>query len=555
MGDLGSTVKCNGRSGPLHYTFSPLGGTLPSRFHPYRPAARKCRRPHLALLLALSTIAAGQDRIVEPEDTFRTATRLVVVDVVVTDRSGKPVRDLSGPDFTVLEDGVPQTIASFEAPEPVADQAVQKTDTPQRPRESTGSSKAPTQATPPALNILVLDELNSEVIDQAYARRAIEKFLRQHGPQLAQPTSLMILGQKRLELLHDFTLNAAALAEALHRRHAELPFGLMTAEFGGAGERLSKSLWALQQIAAANNRFEGRKNVIWVGPGFPMLNPMQALDPADRPRFQAVIREDANILVEARVSIYTVNPRGLEVSPVMYGTGSGDNFFTGTQDQTTGELLFENLAPLTGGRIVRLRNDVDAAISESVEDGAAYYSVAYYPSNHRWNGKFRRIEVKLGDATLRARTRQGYFAVPDAPLTDPQIDTVLSRAVMSPLPYRALTVAVSAKSAGPQRGRFMVNVEAQTLSWETLPGNKRRCEVTVVIASVGAGDKVYSHKVTELESVVDATHFAVHLGKPVTFRIETPLPPKTRYVRVVVRDARNDHIGSADLPREVLPFH
>jgi hypothetical protein len=40
-----------------------------------------------------------------------------VLDVVVTDRSGKPASPLSKDDFTILEDGKPQTIASFESPE------------------------------------------------------------------------------------------------------------------------------------------------------------------------------------------------------------------------------------------------------------------------------------------------------------------------------------------------------------------------------------------------------------------------------------------------------
>ena len=52
-----------------------------------------------------------------PVATLHVATRLVVLDVVVTDTHGKPVRNLSKEDFTIVEDREEQTIASFEPPD------------------------------------------------------------------------------------------------------------------------------------------------------------------------------------------------------------------------------------------------------------------------------------------------------------------------------------------------------------------------------------------------------------------------------------------------------
>jgi hypothetical protein len=124
---------------------------------------------------------------------------------------------------------------------------------------------------------------------------------------------------------------------------------------------------------------------------------------------------------------------------------------------------------------------------------------------------------------------------------------------MNPLPYRALEVEAKAKSAGPAKGRFLIKVDRHGLTWETLPDGKRRCEVTVVVASVGADDKVYSHRVTELESAVDSKRFEQQWNKPATFDLVADLPPKAKHVRIVVRDAHSDHIGSADLSREDLP--
>jgi hypothetical protein len=71
---------------------------------------------------------------------------------------------------------------------------------------------------------------------------------------------------------------------------------------------------------------------------------------------------------------------------------------------------------------------------------------------------------------------------------------------------------------------------------------------------VGAADRVASHKVTELESVLDGNQFERQWDKPVVFNLVSDLPPNTRHLRIVVRDMQNGHIGSTDLPKESLPF-
>jgi VWFA-related protein len=486
-----------------------------------------------SLLLAQEAQPSGQ--------VFRSSARLVVVDVVVTDADGRPARNAQQADFTLLEDGTPQTIVSFESPESHPS-ALEKPSQETNARLISQGANATTAA---ALNIIVLDELNSEIADQAYARTAIRKFLQKHGPRLEQPTSLMILGQDRLELLHDYTQDANALSQSLDHRHAELPFGLLHAEFSGAGERLSKTLWALQQIAVANNQFAGRKNVIWVGPGFPALNPTASLIPKDRERLIKTISEDADLLLDARVAVYTVDPRGLPVVPITYGT---------LLSETSGELLFESIAPETGGEIMRLRNDVDVAISSSAARGATYYTLAYYPTNRTWDGKFRNIEVKVRGHGLHALARKGYFGFPEGPLTDEQIDTVLSRAVMNPLTYRSLEVRATFIPAGYRAGKLNIKVDRPGLDWRQVANGKHRCEVTAVTAIVGSGNRVVTHKVRELEVLVDDKHFDSQWDKPVTFTVPTPLPSDTRHIKVVVQDAKNGRIGTTDIPRESLPL-
>ena len=53
-------------------------------------------------------------RRMQPSPTFRTNTNLVIVNVAIKDKSGKPIEDLKKDQFTLLEDGKPQQIAVFE---------------------------------------------------------------------------------------------------------------------------------------------------------------------------------------------------------------------------------------------------------------------------------------------------------------------------------------------------------------------------------------------------------------------------------------------------------
>jgi VWFA-related protein len=220
----------------------------------------------LAVVLALPCFS--QDSSPSPQEapitTLRATSRLVVLDVVVTDRSGKPASPLSKDDFTILEDGKPQTIASFESPE-AHKYAIPKLDAQQTDRR--------TQSVSSALTILVIDGLNTPLVDQAYAREAVVKFLRSHGPKLTQPTSLMLVTDTRLELVHDYTQDAGALLDALKRNKAELPFRYGANDYAlGETERLLDTLSCLERIAAANMNYAGRKNVVWIGQGFPFLN-------------------------------------------------------------------------------------------------------------------------------------------------------------------------------------------------------------------------------------------------------------------------------------------
>jgi VWFA-related protein len=139
------------------------------------------------LVTAVVTQAVGysQDNAAMPTQTLKVTTRIVVLDVVVTDKKGNLVpRELTRDDFTVREDGQQQVIRSFEPPSehhmPVSDKAV------------VNSAADLTKIGDVSVTVLVLDELNSRFEDMSFSRQMMVKHLGAQPAVLKEPAVLMV---------------------------------------------------------------------------------------------------------------------------------------------------------------------------------------------------------------------------------------------------------------------------------------------------------------------------------------------------------------------------
>jgi len=72
----------------------------------------------------------------------------------------------------------------------------------------------------------------------------------------------------------------------------------------------------------------------------------------------------------------------------------------------------ELVAADTGGKAFTSTNGIREAIQTAIEQGSDYYTLSYSPANTNFDGRFRKIEVKLARPNLQARTRSGYFSLP-----------------------------------------------------------------------------------------------------------------------------------------------
>jgi VWFA-related protein len=126
----------------------------------------------LATAAALAAVAAGQEPQAVP--TFSTRAELVVVDVLVLDPKGEPVRGLRAEDFLLSEDGKPQTVATFEAFDFGASPATAPA--PPAPSSPVGSSVLPPRAEGRPF-ILLVDDMGIAAARAADVRKALSRFL------------------------------------------------------------------------------------------------------------------------------------------------------------------------------------------------------------------------------------------------------------------------------------------------------------------------------------------------------------------------------------------
>jgi VWFA-related protein len=161
-------------------------------------------------LLCDPALSAGQSPAAEPASTIQANTNLVVVDVVVTDAKHNPVHDLTEADFKVFENGQAQAIKTFEehhtweaaAPLPQVSKL--------SPGTFTNFTNAPASG---ALDILLLDALNTPMAAQSDVRNQMLKYLKETRPG----TRMAIFGlTSRLILLQGFTSDPELLRDVLN---------------------------------------------------------------------------------------------------------------------------------------------------------------------------------------------------------------------------------------------------------------------------------------------------------------------------------------------------
>lgn len=296
------------------------------------------------------------------ETTLKVNTRLVTVDVVATDNKGGPVTDLKAEDFTVQEEGKEQPIKVFSFHHP--DQAA---NSPAAAAAASSKlppgyySNVPRYKTNGALNVILLDTLNSTLLNQAAMRDTMIKFLDKLPA--GQPIAIYLMGTK-LTLIQDFTSDPELLRQAIAgiKRQgsknlgnaagttpiADMPAGSVAlytmADVPGIAQALENfrdqqtaaqgdyraqfSLDVLNALARSLAGYPGRKNLVWISETFPFTIFVDKLTTASDRNFSGSVSAETqnannsrdysrqiahtgNLLSNAQVAIYPVDVKAL----------------------------------------------------------------------------------------------------------------------------------------------------------------------------------------------------------------------------------------------------
>ena len=571
------------------------------------------RRETVAALLVITgaapVLAQGAGAPSDPQattPTFPAGIEQVIVDLVVVDGKGQPVRGLTQDDLIVGEDGVRQTIQSFEAVE-----LPEEPPPPASPPPRISVNVGPEVETGRAF-VVVFDDASLTPFRARDAKAAVASFLEtgvREGDSVTLVstsggtwwTSRMVSGREKLlelagrlegryvpdtseERMSDYeamrihVYGDPVVSQRVYERF--VTYGVMihrarpentTLVFGGVDPFVNMRAATVYAQARARNRLvletleraltgltgsRGRKSLVLVSEGFiddPNLEEFRRVSEASR---------------RANAAVYFLNARGLDGMPDYYTAQFGPalpaqdlgSMFHEMHESAGGS---ERIASESGGFTVRNTNDLDAGIRRIADETRVYYLLGYTPTNAVRDGTYRDIEVELRDGKgLKVRARRGYYApAPDERAgaePPPGVDPEFQAALDSPwdedaIPIRMTHYVGEEKLLGKAGVVVAADVDIRELELREKGGRAvGAIEFVLVVAHRESGEFFRYDQKVDLELRPSTRERLNRLWFPIVRDFE--LRPGDHQAKMVVREIATGKVGSVVHEFEVPPL-
>jgi VWFA-related protein len=536
-----------------------------------------------------------------PAAVFPTRVDLVTVDAVVVDRQGEPVEGLTERDFTVKENGHPQTIVAFQAVHLSQSAAALAAEQ----RVSTNSTVS--SETTGRWFFLVFDDVNVSQFSTPRARdtlvQFIERTLRDGDHVMIAPASggvwltgaipadrerlVKFVGRLQGDRWPDTTAarmwdheamgialgrDPQALAQVARRYYENniIPEAYPTDPqarkdldvspgialirtkaqqvYREAVQRLQTSLSTLDRVCAALTQAPGRKTLLLVSEGFIM-------DPA-RSDFRTLVQSARS----ANAAIYFVDVTGPESMVGKAGMPGGSAEFGAIVEErdATTALAFaaresdgaRSVAQNTGGRVIAGSN-LAAGLARIGAEARSYYLLGYTPANRKRDGAFRKIEVTVSRPGSEVLARGGYYAASDKTPARPAasaLDATVRTALESPfgapaIPLRLTSYAFGSQPDGTLRTMLVAEADPAPLRFETRDGYATDVlDSYVVVHDAATGGVQRDEHVIEISMPPAVLEQARRNGLPI--RREFSLAPGRYAANLVVRERATGLLGS-----------
>jgi hypothetical protein len=256
------------------------------------------------------------------------------------------------------------------------------------------------------------------------------------------------------------------------------------------------------------------------------------------------------------MAIYPVDARGLIVGPMFDAsrrttpTGRSPRpvapKMVGVRNQET----MRELADRTGGRAFYNTNDLASAIHTAIDDSRVTYTLGFYPEDAKLDGKFHKIDVHVADRSgLKLRYRKGFFDLPEPVQDDRLRKAELRDASWSPLESTAVGMAARIEPSKTKPGFIDIALKVDHGSITLQPSGDRwvgRLDVLFVQR------EERTDKLTTVGDVIDLNlrepNFLKIQKEDLVYTKQIERAPRTRTLRVVVRDAATGSVGSITVP-------
>lgn len=534
---------------------------------------------------------------------FHQETNNVLIDVIATDKHGKPVASLDKSQFTLTENGKPQSIAFFEEHDPSHDASPITPPPPQLPAgEYTNVEVIPSRG---PLIVLLVDALDSSPTDMSMLRQQLKKYLEQ--VPAGSHVALFALTDK-LRLIQGFTEDPKVLKAAVEKggkadlsnhidnlsdAFADQVFAAEVSlnQFFAASEanyvhqdHRAIILDALLNLSSYLKELPGRKDLLWFAGNWswvPLPKPHQS---SELDEMQLDNQQISDLFVESRVALYPVDVRGLFISTgpsqstptssratAAYSGGSIGT--DGGSESNLGErhLWMNQIATATGGRAIYDTNGISQAVSRAESESQHYYTLAYAPGNGSDISGFRHIEIKVATPGIKLEYRTGYYASNTSdsyrekekvknPLTPimqfgapnaTQIPFHIDLAIVPQQPdltepAKRIGVEAAKLKSPPIRYRFTWHVDLQHILLTTGPDGLKHGKFTACLAAYDSEGKLLNHITGNLAFKISPADVAKYRdsGMPITQSFD--LPAGHIFIRAGLLDPDTDHTGATE---------
>jgi len=566
------------------------------------------------------------DQLPSPVETLHVTTTLVEVTVVARDKQNRPVTDLKQDDFELYDEGQRQKIQFFTVQRAGA---VPVKGAVPAPPSSVSSPASPAHffsnrgnetLGPNAVTVILIDEIDIRCKEWPWVRDQLIQFLRHAQPR--DRIGIYVLSWGGISVLHDITQDCSALVKGLATWNGKLsrsphacapedplsagdvrgdlnlafngsfpPSEAIAAEsrnnftsFDSDNPNLSPAVKSFKLFSVIANHLAGipgRKNVIWVSDGFPIVghdtSPTGHYETTDYYDYE---QQAMRVMNQANVAVYSVEAQGLlalmpgfnlatpaqRLAQLKAITAPGSsstyvgNDIAATPGTPVGQIwqqqiqamhnalvatqaTLSDVADRTGGRAFINTNDLTGAIRSAFDDSLAAYTLGFYPEEPRFDGKFHRLQVKVvGRPDVNLNYRRGYVDARGA--SDPK--GLLQDAVWSPLDASGISLTARME---PGKARYnlslSIGLDGLSLQWD---GSRWKGTIhLVLVQNDDEGGRYYYFDRTLGLALRQDTYRRI-LATGFKLRENVALNPKATSLRVIVLDEGTGNLGSLTIP-------